>query len=392
MAPLIFLLVLSVFTKGAVEACCHHPCPKNRPKPWSDCTISLGFDKPPDTCEYDEHCQTCDGVKVCVNTTFATCMSEGGGLGGKWAIAVAGIAPCPSPSPSPSACIKNPNKPCPAIHRPVCGSNGKTYPNKCVAKADCEFEFTKGECSCEKGSGEPKPCPKIYDPVCGSNRKTYGNACLAEADCEFEFTKGECSCEKGSGEPEGCTDEYAPVCGSNGETYGNACKAEADCQKWTEGPCSCEKNPDKPCPRIYRPVCGSNGETYGNACLAEADCQKWTKGECCKDTVNTARKCNPKRCKKRNVFPKNCQATCAANCLKGKKNTKCPKDKKNKCPPKGKLLDCANKKTKKSCPVSCPVCVLPHNCFTKEVWSKDKVKWCCDNMQLGCPADSPQSN
>jgi len=45
---------------------------------------------------------------------------------------------------------------------------------------------------------------------------------------------------------------------------------------------------------------------------------------CCKDT---ARKCNPKKCKKRQMFAKSCQATCAAHCLKDKKNKKCPKDK-----------------------------------------------------------------
>ena len=69
MARLIFTLVLSVFAKGAVEACCHHPCPERVPTFGDDCTISLGFDKPPDTCEYNEHCQTCDGGKICVNTT-----------------------------------------------------------------------------------------------------------------------------------------------------------------------------------------------------------------------------------------------------------------------------------------------------------------------------------
>jgi hypothetical protein len=429
MAPLIFLLVLSVFTKGAVEACCHHPCPKNAPKPWSDCTISLGFDKPPDTCEYNEHCQICDGVKVCDNITTAKCEVRNGGFQGKWAIAVKAIAPC-------KPCEKNPNKPCPAIHRPVCGSNGKTYPNECVAKADCEFDFTKGECSCEKGSGEPKPCPEMYDPVCGSNGKTYGNKCEAEADCQ-KWTEGECECKKGRPKP--CIEIYAPVCGSNGKTYGNACKAEADCQKWTEGPCSCEKNPDKPCPRIYRPVCGSNGKTYPNECVAKADCEfeftkgecscekgsgepkpclqindpvcgsngktypnecvaeadcqlEWTRGKCsyCKDKAG---KCNRKKCSKRKVFAKSCQATCAEHCLNDGQNKKCPKDKKKCSPRKGKPLDCTNKKTKKSCPVSCPVCVPPYfNCFTKEVWSEEKVEWCCDNMQLGCPADSPQSN
>ena len=37
--------------------------------------------------------------------------------------------------------------------------------------------------------------------------------------------------------------------------------------------------------------------------------------------------------------------------------------------------DSRNWRTKKFCPVSCPVCVPPNfNCYTKEVWSKEKVE------------------
>ena len=99
-------------------------------------------------------------------------------------------------------------------------------------------------------------------------------------------------------------------------------------------------------------------------------------------------KCKAKKCNKRTMFKKKCQATCAAHCLEDPENKKCPKDKENKkCnPPKGKPVDCTSKKTRKMCPLSCP-CVLPaFDCYTKEVWSDEKIKWCCDNMQIGCLA------
>ena len=53
---------MSILAAGGVEAL-FHPCPKDAPKPGSSCTLSLGFDKPPDTCEYNEHCHLLEDVE-----------------------------------------------------------------------------------------------------------------------------------------------------------------------------------------------------------------------------------------------------------------------------------------------------------------------------------------
>ena len=77
----------------------------------------------------------------------------------------------------------------------------------------------------------------------------------------------------------------------------------------------------------------------------------------CKDKKN---KCKVNKCNKRKMFEKNCQATCAAHCLEKPDEKQCPKDKEHKlCKPrKGEKVDCTDKRTKKICPLSCPICVL----------------------------------
>jgi hypothetical protein len=176
---------------------------------------------------------------------------------------------------------------CSTVVTPVCGCNGTTYDNGCLADmAGVAVDHTgacaanilacgggapacpSGQfCSRPPGSGcdpavtgvcqtTPTSCPGTTDPVCGCNGTTFANACLADIAGVQIAAPGTCQ------PPVICGGASGTLCDT-----GQFCKAAPGNCSVTDGVCAI-----KPlsCPTTIAPVCGCDAITYQNACLADA--------------------------------------------------------------------------------------------------------------------------
>lgn len=142
---------------------------------------------------------------------------------------------------------------CDNVYQPLCGGDGKTYPNPCVARCMGlrSSDYTYGNCA-SIDPCESNPC--AADEKCIVERKT----CLSVLD--------HCSQFYCVSEGKYCSDlQLDPVCDTDNRQHPNLCSLQFNGKSLAyKGFCKDECKPSSPA------VCGVNGETYSSTCAADS--------------------------------------------------------------------------------------------------------------------------
>ncbi|RWS04342.1 agrin-like protein [Dinothrombium tinctorium] len=136
------------------------------------------------------------------------------------------------------------------LHNGSCNARGANPCEelKCGIYEECDINLEgKAKCTC------PLDCPAVLKPVCGSDGATYDNEC--------DLRRQACVLQKQ------VTLAYKGLCGEEGPCHGFKCEFGAYCVlKNNEPSCECAS-----CSEEFRPVCGSDGITYSNECKMKKD-------------------------------------------------------------------------------------------------------------------------
>ena len=170
-------------------------------------------------------------------------------------------AACAQQSPSLRVVSKGPCSTTP----PVTTTSFPSLCPTCAYYSKCEVENGSASCVC------PSLCPAVVRPVCGSNGVTYGNLCELKRDSckkqQFIEVTNEGTCLNSTGNE---VSTVAPTTLTPCAVV--KCGFFATCEVINgSASCVCAQS----CSNVSKPVCGSDGVTYESICeLEKSSCQQ----------------------------------------------------------------------------------------------------------------------